>query len=131
MCVYCGLPVLTDDENEHPGHVVVDYLGATPDLARRGLPGLVLLHRFCDEVLRTRGERVAAGDAVSLRRAHLGWVTEQYDTGSSRGHYDELGLHSPPPRGFAIYQRHWRVRKMRYACKACRYYAGWFRTEWS
>jgi hypothetical protein len=119
--------VLVDDVGEqHPGHVVVDYLdpGGPRPAGGRGLPDLVLLHRFCDEHL-------FLDCGVSLRRAHLGWATEQFETGSSMRHYDQLGLHSAPWRGFELYQRHWRVRKMRYACKACRYYAGWFRTEWS
>jgi hypothetical protein len=122
--------VLVDDVGEfHPGHVVVDYLDnspATSPRSGRGLPDLVLLHRFCNEHL-------LPDCGVALRRAHLGWATEQFDgdTSSSLRHYDQLGLHSAPWRGFELYQRHWRVRKMRYACKACRYYAGWFRPEWS
>jgi hypothetical protein len=134
--------VLVDDVGDlHPGHVVVDYHDDTtrPPSGRsgtgRGLPDLVLLHKFCNEHL-------FPDCGVALRRAHLGWATEQFDLGTvdpgsgdsgsaALSHYDQLGLHGAPWRGFELYQRHWRVRKMRYACKACRYYAGWFQSEWS
>jgi hypothetical protein len=112
-CVYCGLPVRLTGPGDHPGHGVVEEIpgdGPAPDL--------VLLHRFCRSALgrcRTRG--------CVLRRAHLGRATEQYDTGRRRpGRYQRLGVRRSAD--LDLYRKHWRVAKMRYACKACRYYTG-------
>ncbi|UOZ05114.1 hypothetical protein [Amycolatopsis sp. WQ 127309] len=112
-CAYCGLPVRLAGPGDHPGYGVVEQIagdGPTPDL--------VLLHRFCRSALgrcRTRG--------CVLRRAHLGRATEQYETGRRRpGRYQRLGVRRSPD--LDLYRKHWRVAKMRYACKACRYYTG-------
>ncbi|RJQ81962.1 hypothetical protein D5S17_03310 [Pseudonocardiaceae bacterium YIM PH 21723] len=91
---------------------------ATPDLA--------ILHRFCDQVLRPGDLYLPADRGVILRRAHLGWATEQYEAGRSSRHYIGLGIREPELR-----PRHWRARTMSYACKACRYYVGWFGPHWS
>ncbi|SFW83996.1 hypothetical protein [Amycolatopsis australiensis] len=113
-CQYCGLPVRLAGPAGHPGYGVVEEVIAGDGTAA---PDLVLLHRFCRSALgrcRTRG--------CVLRRAHLGRATEQYETGRRPGRYQRLGVRrSPDPD---LYRKHWRVAKMRYACKACRYYTG-------
>lgn len=111
-CGYCGLPVRLAGPGDHPGYGVVEEVvdGLAADL--------VLLHRFCRSALgrcRTRG--------CVLRRAHLGRATEQYETGRRRpGRYQRLGVRRSAD--LDLYRKHWRVAKMRYACKACRYYTG-------
>jgi len=112
-CGYCGLPVRLDGPGDHPGRGVVEQLAGDGTAA----PDLVLLHRFCRSALgrcRTRG--------CLLRRAHLGRATEQYETGRRPGRYQRLGVRRSPD--LDLYRKHWRVAKMRYACKACRYYTG-------
>jgi hypothetical protein len=108
-CVYCALPVRLSGPDDHPGYGVVEQV-----------PGgeLVLLHRFCRRAL---GRRRAPGCAV--RRAHLGRATEQYDTGRRIGRYERLGVR-PVSRNTDLFRKRWRMAKMRYACKACRYYTG-------
>ncbi|MEU7784701.1 hypothetical protein [Amycolatopsis sp. NPDC049159] len=141
-CAYCGLPVRLTGPGDHPGYGVVEEVidpaesrparerhatGATDRFGRdcgwigheRHSSGdLVLLHRFCRGALgrcRTRG--------CVLRRAHLGRATEQYETGRRRpGRYQRLGVRRSAD--LDLYRKHWRVAKMRYACKACRYYTG-------
>jgi hypothetical protein len=111
-CAYCGLPVRLTGACDHPGYGVVDeFAGNEPEA-----PDLVLLHRFCRSAL---GRRIPGR---ALRRAHLGRATEQYDTGRRPGRYQCLGVRRSPD--LDLYRKHWRIAKMRYACKACRYYTG-------
>ncbi|GAB3905123.1 hypothetical protein ACFQ1S_25195 [Kibdelosporangium lantanae] len=105
LCAYCRLPVRLDPDDEHPGHGVVDTVN-------EGYPGLGLLHRFCQ---RSMGSRSAARRGLVVRRAYLGRATERYEARLPTRPYDRLGV--CPGDG-----KRWRVAKMRYACKACRYY---------
>lgn len=104
-CAYCDLPVLVTGEREHPGYGVVDVVGD-------GYPGLGLLHLFCREAARSRS---AARRGTVIRRAYLGRATERYEARLPVRPYDRLGV--CPGDG-----KRWRIAKMRYACKACRYY---------
>ncbi|WP_410586458.1 hypothetical protein [Amycolatopsis sp. lyj-23] len=106
-CAYCGLPVRLAGRGDHPGYGVVEEVTG----------GLVLLHRFCRSALGRCGTR-----GCVLRRAHLGRATEQYETGRRPGRYQRLGVRRSPD--LDLYRKHWRIAKMRYACKACRYYTG-------
>jgi hypothetical protein len=105
LCTYCRLPVRIDSDDEHPGHGVVDTVGES-------YPGLGLLHRFCRQAVRSRS---AARRGLVVRRAYLGRATERYEARLPTRPYDRLGV--CPGDG-----KRWRVAKMRYACKACRYY---------
>ncbi|AHH97267.1 hypothetical protein GCM10010174_27640 [Kutzneria viridogrisea] len=119
--------MLLNDEPEHPGHVSIgDHLGRTADALHSDRVNVPVLHRFCLERLNCGDEHSCLGYGLVLRRAHLGWATEQYEIGSSQRQYLLLGMQAVPLRNPELYQRYWRVRKMRYACKACRYYVGWF-----
>lgn len=121
-CSYCGLPVRLTGDQRHPGLAVVDRLVfAAP--RGDGLPNLGILHRFCNQVSRSgRG-----GCGRVLRRAWLGWATEQFEAGERERHYgvrhyDRLGLHPGHLRSPSLYRKYWRVRKMRCASRACDYY---------
>jgi hypothetical protein len=105
LCAYCGLVVRLDGEGEHPGYGVVDEIGSE-------YPGLGLLHRFCRDAARPRR---AARRGIVVRRAYLGRATERYEARLPMRPYDRLGV--CPGDG-----KRWRIAKMRYACKACRYY---------
>ena len=105
VCGYCGLGVRLDGADEHPGYGVVDEVGG-------GYPGLGLLHRFCRDGARSRS---AARRGIVARRAYLGRATERYEARLPMRPYDRLGV--CPGDG-----KRWRIAKMRYACKACRYY---------
>ncbi|KAA2266573.1 hypothetical protein F0L68_02220 [Solihabitans fulvus] len=116
-CVHCGLPVRLTGAHDHPGRAVVDHEGGVAGVTEGGLPNLQLRHRFCNDPPPDPGGLASSG--MALRRARLGWATERYDEGDpSAGGDLTLGL----PRGTALYQKYWRVRTMRYAIKACRYY---------
>jgi hypothetical protein len=122
-CSYCGLPVRLTGDRRHPGRGVVDQLMfGTP--RRDGLPDLGVLHRFCNQVSRTG--RLACGRV--LRRAWLGWATEQFDACRHEKryglrHYHRLGLHPDRLSSPRLYRKFWRIRKMRCASRACDYYS--------
>jgi hypothetical protein len=109
LCAYCRLPVRLAGQPEHPGHGVVDQVNGRehPDL-----PDLGLLHLFCRDAVR---KRRAARRGIVARRAYLGRATERYEARLPLRPYDRLGV--CPGDG-----KQWRVAKMRYACKARRYY---------
>ncbi|MFC4078629.1 hypothetical protein [Amycolatopsis samaneae] len=115
-CAHCALPVRLNGKSDHPGYGVVDEHHA-PGV--RGFPDLGLLHRFCRDTL-GRGLTVE----LAVRRAYLGHVTELYETGGRSRRYERLGVRPPRPGSPELYRKRWRVAKMRYACKACRYYTG-------
>jgi hypothetical protein len=106
-CAYCDLPVLLAQDSGHPGYGVVEQVR---DLG--GLPGLGLLHLFCRDSARSRS---AARRGLVVRRAYLGRATERYEARLPVRPYDRLGVCPGDRQG-------WRIAKMRYACKACRYY---------
>jgi hypothetical protein len=106
-CVYCQLPVRVAGECGHPGYGVIDQVSG-----RSGLSGLILVHRFCRDSARSRS---AARRGLVARRAYLGRATERYEARLPVRPYDRLGV--CPGDG-----QRWRIAKMRYACKACRYY---------
>ncbi|OLZ52540.1 hypothetical protein BS329_14655 [Amycolatopsis coloradensis] len=114
ICVHCGLPARFSVPAGHPGLGVVEHL---PGATTPGLPDLALLHRFCRDNL-------AAEPGVALRRAYLGLATELFETGRRIRRHRRLGVHPPRPGHLETYRKRWRVAKMRYACKACRYYTG-------
>jgi hypothetical protein len=123
-CSYCGLPVRLNGDPRHPGYAVVDQLRFCVPRTD-GLPNLGVLHRFCNRV--SQGRRPACGRI--LRRAWLGWVTDQYDASEPERrygtrHYDRLGLHPAHLRTPRLFRRYWQIRKMRCASRACNYYAG-------
>lgn len=118
-CVHCGLPARFSLPPAHPGLGVVEHL---PGVATPGLPDLALLHRFCRDNLNKNA-------GVALRRAYLGLATELFEAGRrihchQRRSHRRLGVHPPRPGHLEVYRKRWRVAKMRYACKACRYYTG-------
>jgi hypothetical protein len=122
-CSYCGLPVRLAGDRRHPGRVVVDQLVFSAPRGD-GLPNLGVLHRFCNQVSRTG--RPSCGRV--LRRAWLGWATEQFEArGRERHygfrHYDRLGLHPGRLASPRLYRKYWRIRKMRCASRACDYYS--------
>lgn len=106
VCVYCGLPVRLGGEDRHPGYGVIDQVSGMT------FPDLGLLHRFCRTAARSRS---AARRGSVARRAYLGRATERYEARLPLRPYDRLGV--CPGDG-----QRWRIAKMRYACKACRYY---------
>ena len=108
LCAYCGLPVRLSGSDEHPGYGVVDQV---PN-EHTELPDLGLLHLFCRDAARSRS---AARRGLVARRAYLGRATERYEAHQPPRPYDRLGV--CPGDG-----KRWRIAKMRYACKACRYY---------
>lgn len=121
-CSYCGLRVRLTGDHRHPGYGLVEQLTfASP--RGDGLPNLGVLHRFCHQVSQSRrGGR-------TLRRAWLGWATEQFEASERERrygtrHYERLGLHPDRLDAPRLYRKHWRIRKMRCAMKACNYYSG-------
>lgn len=123
-CSYCGLRVRLTGDLRHPGYGVVDELRFAPP-RRDGLPALGVLHRFCSQVSRTHHP----GCGQVLRRAWLGWATEQYEASERERrygtrHYARLGLHPNRLRAPWLYRKHWQIRKMRCAMRACNYYSG-------
>lgn len=118
-CVHCGLPARFSVPKEHPGLGVVEHLsGATTP----GLPDLALLHRFCRDTL--PADVHAPENGIALRRAYLGLATELFEAGRRIRCHHRLGVRPPRPGHLEAYRKRWRVAKMRYACKACRYYTG-------
>ncbi|OXM53189.1 hypothetical protein [Amycolatopsis alba] len=113
-CVHCGLPAGFSLPAGHPGLGVVEHL---PGSTTPGLPDLALLHRFCRDHLATE-------PGIALRRAYLGLATELFEAGRRIRCHRRLGVHPPRPGHLDAYRKRWRVAKMRYACKACRYYTG-------
>lgn len=118
-CGQCGLPVLLTGDPQHPGYGVIDHVpGAAPRAS--GLPDLAVLHRFCRDV----PADTPATCGVLLRRAMLGRATLQFDAGEHGGDDDiGLGLSTGRAESPARFGKLWRVRKMRCATVACRYYA--------
>jgi hypothetical protein len=110
LCAYCGLPVRLTGHPEHPGYGVVDQVNGREHPT---LPDLGLLHLFCRRAARKRS---AARRGIAARRAYLGRATERYEARLPQRPYDRLGV--CPGDG-----KRWRIAKMRYACKACRYYS--------
>lgn len=129
-CCYCALPVLTDDDGEHPGHGVVEQLApgrGLPGEAASGLPELRLVHRFCVTALASRTHRRALRSGLVVRRARLGRETERYETGTAISpRHDRLGLAAEAAAGAcpSRWAITWRVRKMRYAALAAHRYYG-------
>ena len=126
-CFYCALPVRFTGDHRHPGYVVIDHVGpvACPtDPA--DLPDLRVLHRFCRSRVRAGG--CPHSSSLTLRRAWLGWATSEFEAGRHDKrfgirHYPRLGLRPSRLRRPELYLRYWRIRKMRCAAHACRYYA--------
>jgi hypothetical protein len=106
--------VRLDGECGHPGYGVVEHFGAPAG----DLPNLRLLHRFCRDTF----GRSATRRGLAVRRAYLGRATEQFDVGLPSRPYDRLGVSCAA--NSELYWKRWRIAKMRYACKACRYYTG-------
>ncbi|HVW41217.1 MAG TPA: hypothetical protein VHC18_07700 [Amycolatopsis sp.] len=127
-CFYCALPVLFTGDHRHPGYVVVDHVGpALPMIDSEELPDLRVLHRFCRSRVRTAGCRHCS--SLTLRRAWLGWATSEFeacreDKHFGIRHYPRLGLRPARLRRPELYLKYWRIRKMRCAALACRYYGG-------
>src|SRR5439155_12974308 len=121
-CFYCALPVRFADDCAHPGHGVVDYVAGVTDLDLLGLPNLRLLHAFCRNQLRSRTNRSELRQGLAIRRARLGRATEAFEAGLPVALRDQLGLSGVPLRDKGRYPKYWRVTKMRYAMRACRYY---------
>ncbi|TNC21547.1 hypothetical protein [Amycolatopsis alkalitolerans] len=123
-CSYCALPVRFTGDHRHPGYVVIDQV-TPPRADPGGLPDLRVLHRFCSLPARAAGHRRCS--SITLRRAWLGWATTEFEAG--RGdrrygirHYPRLGLHPARLRRPELFRKYWRIRKMRCAALACRYY---------
>lgn len=133
-CSYCGLAVwLTDECPDHPGRGVVEQLLGAPLLGAPhagGLFGLQLMHRFCAQTVRVTSRRRAMRCGLAARRARLGRATERYDAGMPPEQHDLLGLRSTRLANVELYRKYWHVRRMQYASKAWRYYAGRSRRWW-
>jgi hypothetical protein len=123
-CFYCELPVLLGVGPDHPGYGVVEYVIGVTSARRGGIPELQILHRFCHEALGSHTNRRPMRHTLAVRRAHLGWATEQYEAGMRPRSYDRLGLRTKRPRHAGLYRKYWQILKMRYASAACRYYTG-------
>jgi hypothetical protein len=127
-CFSCALPVRLTGDHRHPGYVVIDHVApAIPRIDSGGLPDLRILHRFCSQTARPGGSSPCS--SVTLRRAWLGWATSEFEAGQDdrhygTRHYPRLGLHPARLRRPELFRRYWRIRKMRCAALACRYYAG-------
>ncbi|TVT52994.1 hypothetical protein FNH05_12280, partial [Amycolatopsis rhizosphaerae] len=123
-CSSCGLPVLFHGDPRHPGHVVIDHVaGASAETCSEGLPDLRVLHRFCRRRVRAGRD----GCSMVLRRAWLGWATVAFEAGRDEErygtrHYLRFGLHPGRLSRPEEFRRHWRIRKMCCATRACRYY---------
>jgi hypothetical protein len=123
-CFYCELPVRLTVEPEHPGYGVVEYVTGVTSVRRGGAPELHILHRFCNDALRSKSNRCPMRHGLTIRRAHLGWATEQYEAGMRPKQYDRLGLRTKRLHNAGLYRKYWQILKMRYASTACRYYTG-------
>lgn len=125
-CSFCELPVRADVDHRHPGYglfqrpaTLADVPGAQPRV----------LHRFCDRMLKVHLVDDRGIYGLALRRAWLGWATDQFLAGVSEKHfgakhYERLGLHPERLRRPALFRKYWQVRKMRCASHALHYYAG-------
>lgn len=109
-CAYCELPVRTDGDHRHPGY----YRVIEHDSELR------VLHRFCATISRTHESLYG----LALRRAWLGWATDQFLAGLPDKHYERLGVHPEELRNPALFPKYWAVRKMRCASHALHYYTG-------
>lgn len=126
-CAYCELPVRADVDHRHPGYGVVEHVDATavsdPDSQLR------VLHRFCSRMAKQHVENRGLACGIALRRAWLGWATDQFLAGVAEKHfgskhYERLGLHPAKLRNPGLFKKYWVVRKMRCASHAIHYYAG-------
>lgn len=122
-CAFCELPVLRDADHRHPGYAVVEHTdGPAADQLR-------VLHRFCNRMLKVHPADTRMTYGLLLRRAWLGWATDQFLAGVSEKHfgakhYERLGLHPDRLRRPELFRKYWLVRKMRCASYAMHYYAG-------
>lgn len=132
-CAYCELPVRSDVDHRHPGYGVVEH--ADPATVDDPDSELRVLHRFCGRMLHQHalpGSQLAEMGVrygVALRRAWLGWATDQFLAGVKElhfgfKHYERLGLHPGKLRSPALFRKYWLVRKMQCASHAVHYYAG-------
>lgn len=131
-CAYCELPVRADVDHRHPGYGVVEHTDG-PSAAADPDSRLRVLHRFCSRMLKVHQVDNETDDGttygLALRRAWLGWATDQFLAGVSEKrfgakHYERLGLHPERLRSPALFKKYWLVRKMRCASHAVHYYAG-------
>lgn len=131
-CAYCELPVRTDGDHRHPGYGVVEHTDG-PEAARDPDAPLRVLHRFCNRMRKchTAPDGSSADDVehygIALRRAWLGWATDQFVKGVKERHfgakhYERLGLHPGKLRNPTLFRKYWLVRKMRCAAHAIHYY---------
>lgn len=130
-CFYCELPVRLTVEPEHPGYGVVDYVTGVTSTREGDGPELQILHRFCNDALRSKTNRCPMRHGLAIRRAHLGWATELYEAGMRPQQYDRLGLRTRRPPSAGLYRKYRQILKMRYASVACRYYTGSPGSRWS
>lgn len=119
-CAYCELLVRTGD-HRHPGYYRVIEHSRDSDAAE-----LRVLHRFCARMSKTHDIPASRESryGLALRRAWLGWATDQFLAGLPDKHYERLGLHPEKLRNPALFQKYWAVRKMRCASHALHYYIG-------
>ncbi|MGH3515839.1 MAG: hypothetical protein ACRDQ7_00160 [Haloechinothrix sp.] len=135
-CAYCELPVRMDGDHRHPGYGIVEHTDAAaaadPDSELR------VLHRFCNRMMKSHRGTLGSGQqmadvatryGVALRRAWLGFATQQFLAGAQdkhfgAKHYERLGLHPARLRNPLLFKKYWVVRKMRCAAHAVHYYAG-------
>ncbi|RZS39039.1 hypothetical protein EV193_104250 [Herbihabitans rhizosphaerae] len=121
-CFYCALPVRFGGDGSHPGRGVVDQVAGAHTTDMFGLPNLRLLHEFCRAQLGSRTNRRRFLVGLAMRRARLGRATERHEAGLPIHPHDRLGV--DPVLRTGAYPKYWRVTKMRYAMRACKYYAG-------
>lgn len=124
-CAFCELPVRTDGDHRHPGFGVVEHADPNPESELR------VLHRFCARMAKVHLPDDGSHYGLALRRAWLGWATDQFCAGAGgrpphfgAKHYERLGLHPEKLRNPALFQKYWGVRKMRCASHAIHYYTG-------
>ncbi len=136
-CAYCELPVRTDGDHRHPGYGVIEHTDG-PAAARDPDAPLRVLHRFCNRMRKCHTAPGGSADSraddvehygIALRRAWLGWATDQFVHGAKERHfgakhYERLGLHPEKLRNPALFRKYWLVRKMRCAAHAIHYYTG-------
>lgn len=123
-CSYCELPVRDDVDHRHPGYRIVEHTDRSDPESH-----LRVLHRFCNRMVKVHLVDQTMTYGLSLRRAWLGWATDQFLAGVSEKHfgakhYERLGLHPDKLRNPALFKKYWVVRKMRCASHAIHYYAG-------
>lgn len=133
ICAFCELPVRAGGDHRHPGYGIVEHADPHTGSDPR------VLHRFCGRMAKVHLPDDGSHCGLTLRRAWLGWATDQFTAGSTaaggvrgRGmsrhfgakHYERLGLHPDKLRNPALFQKYWGVRKMRCASHAIHYYAG-------